>query len=323
MFTFHLQSDIMTLFNIRLQVIFVDFYTKGFNYYPDYILNIYVGNDISILNQKCYKIIHIESGISHITINGSEFILSGPHILCINEKDTFEFLEYNKAAVSIVIFNPSVINLKLDYLACNHLNADNDLCLTDCQDMFFTDIFKHDVSNDSKIVQIDDLTSSITIRNIRELSKLLKFQDTPSWPCRSRGLLLELLFYLAKPFDNGDDSASKLSIPPNYSKLTVDVISYLQSSYNQKLSASLMARIFHTNRTTLLNEFKKSTGVSLSQYLTQKRLQIATALLRDTQLSVTEICERTGFSDVSYFSKAFKKEINYTPSEYRNNMTKS
>ena len=84
-----------------------------------------------------------------------------------------------------------------------------------------------------------------------------------------------------------------------------------------------MARIFHTNRTTLLNEFKKNTGVSLSQYLAQKRFRIATALLRDTDLTISEICERTGFSDVSYFSKAFKKEISYTPSEYRHNITKS
>lgn len=47
------------------------------------------------------------------------------------------------------------------------------------------------------------------------------------------------------------------------------------------------------------------------------RMRIATTLLRDTELPILEICERTGFNDISYFSKAFKKEINYTPSEYR------
>ncbi len=300
----------------------MDFYTKGFNYYPDYVLNIYVSKDMIALKQECYKIIHIESGISHIKINDSKFILSGPHILCINEKDTVEFLEYNKVAVSIVLFNPSSVNSKLDYSICNFCNIDSNISHTDYQDIFLFKHFKHDIDIASKILQIDVLTSSSIIQYINNLNNQLVFQETPFWTCRSRAYLMEMLFSLANPIEN-DDSLNTIKISPDYSKLTIDVITYLQSSYNQKLSASLMARIFHTNRTTLLNEFKKSTGVSLSQYLTQKRLQIATALLRDTQLSVTEICERTGFSDVSYFSKAFKKEINYTPSEYRNNMTKS
>jgi AraC-like DNA-binding protein len=46
-------------------------------------------------------------------------------------------------------------------------------------------------------------------------------------------------------------------------------------------------------------------------------MTMAAAFLRDTELSVNEICERTGFSDISYFSRSFKKEVRYTPSEYR------
>ncbi|MDD4112409.1 MAG: AraC family transcriptional regulator, partial [Herbinix sp.] len=41
-------------------------------------------------------------------------------------------------------------------------------------------------------------------------------------------------------------------------------------------------------------------------------------LLRDTSLTLSEICERIGFSDTIYFSKVFKKALNQTPSEYRN-----
>jgi transcriptional regulator GlxA family with amidase domain len=44
---------------------------------------------------------------------------------------------------------------------------------------------------------------------------------------------------------------------------------------------------------------------------------MASTLLRDTELSVDEICERTGFHDISYFSKLFKKKLYHTPSEYR------
>ena len=79
----------------------------------------------------------------------------------------------------------------------------------------------------------------------------------------------------------------------------------------------MLTQILNTNRTTLLSEFKKYTNISLNRYLMQLRMRIATTLLRDTELPILEICERTGLNDISYFSKAFKKEINYTPSEYR------
>ncbi len=290
--------------------------TKGFNYFPDYTLEIFVSNNDTVLSQSCYKIIHIKSGINKITVNGSEFILSGPHILCINEKDIIAFDDYNAETVSIILFNPTVINMRLDYSTCN--NSDQDMNLTDYQDVYFVDHFKHSVKNEAKFFHLDELASNVIKTKISELNKQLTLQDTPSWPCRSRALLFELLFYFSKPVDDEDTSCS-VCIPPNYSRLTVDVITFLQSSYDQKLSSTKIARIFHTNRTTLLNEFKNSTGISLSNYLIEKRLQIATALLRDTQLNIAEICERTGFSDESYFCKVFKKRIKHTPSEYRNN----
>ena len=299
--------------------------TIGFNFYPECILAVSVHNTPDILEQDCsdyYKIIYIDSGISHITINDSDFILSGPQVLCINELDKIEFNKYKKESIRIILFNPSFINTKLNFSICNFCDIDSNISHTDYQDIFLFKHFKHDIDIASKILQIDVLTSSSIIQYINNLNNQLVFQETPFWTCRSRAYLMEMLFSLANPIEN-DDSLNTIKISPDYSKLTIDVITYLQSSYNQKLSSTQMARIFHTNRTTLLNEFKKNTGVSLSQYLAQKRFRIATALLRDTDLTISEICERTGFSDVSYFSKAFKKEISYTPSEYRHNITKS
>jgi AraC family L-rhamnose operon regulatory protein RhaS len=47
-------------------------------------------------------------------------------------------------------------------------------------------------------------------------------------------------------------------------------------------SRDMLARMFHTNRTTILQDFKKSTGQSINRYLTQLRMTMAAALLRDT-----------------------------------------
>ncbi len=63
--------------------------------------------------------------------------------------------------------------------------------------------------------------------------------------------------------------------------------------------------------------FKKETGLSFVQYLTNVRLERAKDLLRNTDDKTYEIAEKIGFSEPNYFSFTFKKHIGMSPSQYR------
>ena len=66
--------------------------------------------------------------------------------------------------------------------------------------------------------------------------------------------------------------------------------------------------------------YKKLTALSATTpvtFIRNIRLQKATVLLREEDISVNEIAEKTGFNSASYFSKCFKKEFGILPSEYR------
>lgn len=63
--------------------------------------------------------------------------------------------------------------------------------------------------------------------------------------------------------------------------------------------------------------FKKETGMSLSEYITAKRIALARQLLETTELSIVEISRRAGFSYSSYFVRIFKKKTGITPQQYR------
>jgi len=54
------------------------------------------------------------------------------------------------------------------------------------------------------------------------------------------------------------------------------------------------------------------------QYVTQKRIDKAKALLNTHQLTVTEVCNEVGFESIGSFSILFKKEIGFAPTYYRN-----
>lgn len=80
-----------------------------------------------------------------------------------------------------------------------------------------------------------------------------------------------------------------------------------------------LANMVHISPGYLSRIFKKETGLSLSDYIIQKRISVAKQLLVKTNLPITTIAERIGLSYASYFTKLFKEKVNMTPQEYRQN----
>lgn len=84
-----------------------------------------------------------------------------------------------------------------------------------------------------------------------------------------------------------------------------------------EISREELARQVYMSPDYLSRLFKKETGLSLSEYMIQKRISLAKQLLETTDLSIVEISQRTGFSYSSYFVRIFKKKAGVTPQQYR------
>ena len=67
----------------------------------------------------------------------------------------------------------------------------------------------------------------------------------------------------------------------------------------------------------ICRKFKKVTGKSFSEYLTEIRIRQAIEYLNTTQLTVREIASLTGFSSPNYFSEVFLKKQGLPPNKYR------
>ena len=63
--------------------------------------------------------------------------------------------------------------------------------------------------------------------------------------------------------------------------------------------------------------FKETMGMSFTQYLNDYRLNIAGQTLRSTTDNISDIAQNTGFDNLSYFTRMFKKKYGMTPGEYR------
>lgn len=91
----------------------------------------------------------------------------------------------------------------------------------------------------------------------------------------------------------------------------------LDKDFDQPLTLSSMAQMYHYNEKYLGRIFKAQLGVSFGEYLNGKRLSHAAKLLRKTGDSILDISQRTGFNNVTYFNRLFRKKFGTSPSQYR------
>lgn len=110
--------------------------------------------------------------------------------------------------------------------------------------------------------------------------------------------------------------ANSSDIPYNaLSKHTTAIIHYIKDHYHEKITIAQLSELLGISSTYLSLMFKKETGLSIHQYLTEYRIMKATVLLKDH--SVVDVCYLCGFCDSSHFIAAFKKHFGYTPASYK------
>lgn len=98
----------------------------------------------------------------------------------------------------------------------------------------------------------------------------------------------------------------------------VDIlIRYIHEHLEHDLSRAELADIVHLHPDYLSALFRQKMNVSLLEYITKERITKAKQLLLTTDIPIGEIATRTGFQNISYFSKMFKRLEHLTPNQYR------
>jgi len=94
-------------------------------------------------------------------------------------------------------------------------------------------------------------------------------------------------------------------------------VQYFQEHYNQPLSIKEYAAAHNLSEGWFIQNFKQYTNSTPAQYLLSLRIHNAKVLLESTNYNVTEISNIIGYENPLYFSRIFKKQTGFSPSEYR------
>jgi len=100
-----------------------------------------------------------------------------------------------------------------------------------------------------------------------------------------------------------------------------NIIKYINENYmNENLSQTFLADYFQISPTYLSNFFKDQTGVKMTSYIAKVRMEKAKELLKDNSLTIADISQRVGCSNVMTLIRTFKKVEGITPGQYRENI---
>lgn len=95
------------------------------------------------------------------------------------------------------------------------------------------------------------------------------------------------------------------------------ILKYVEEHYADRITIEDMAALTFYSKSHFMKFFKAHTGSSFIEYLNDYRLTMAERLLRSSDLSVLEAAEQSGFDNLSYFNRIFKKKYGSSPGKYR------
>ncbi|MDE6101882.1 MAG: helix-turn-helix domain-containing protein, partial [Ruminococcus sp.] len=101
------------------------------------------------------------------------------------------------------------------------------------------------------------------------------------------------------------------------SKLVNEISRYIRNHISEPIKTSDIADYLGKSRGGITTEFKKQTGMNLSDFIKLKKIQEAQELLYETKKSLVLISDYLGFSSQSHFTRVFKEITGITPKEYR------
>lgn len=104
---------------------------------------------------------------------------------------------------------------------------------------------------------------------------------------------------------------------PTDSHQCATVRHYIDTHYKEPLTLDTLSSVAHINKYYLAHAFKEEYGLSPIRYMISRRIDESRFLLRETDMSMSQIARVLGFSSASYFSQSFRRAEGMTPAEYR------
>ena len=252
----------------------------------------YLNNNWAPHYHRAVEIIYILEGTATVFMNKQKYLLKPKDILVIDSMKLHE-LVYRKRKATGMLFEISKTYMK-KYL------PDIELMNIECCSLY----------REGKEEQISRL------QQIMENIALLYKDHEHGFMLKSASLMLELVSILTEDF-----SSSVYNVIPGHfiSRMEHlgDIINYIEDNYRNPVSVQEAADHVGFNKEYFCRYFKKNSGYSFMDFLSNVRLNHIYQDLMFTTDPVSEIIDRNGYSNIKLFYSKFKEKYGCTPGDVR------
>ena len=134
------------------------------------------------------------------------------------------------------------------------------------------------------------------------------------WHIKVKSLMMDFLIsYMRKTTDY---HKSGQEITSNFTQIN-SALRYIETNYNKDISVKDIAQATGLSPDYMSKQFKNMVGVGPAEYYRNLRMAKAMEMLKNSDISITEVAEQLGFCDTSIFSRQFKQIVGVSPTAFR------
>lgn len=240
-----------------------------------------------------FEIIYLEKGTASFSVDGREYVLSPHQFLFVNCGSIHSGKSIDSPESYAIVFNLNML-----------CSEEPDICKT--KYLQPVEMRKLSVPN-----FIDD---SFLGDQIFSLIKVWQ-QKTYGYELYVKSILLAVFYYL---FNKGYVTASNYDREFNLKLEKIKAaLDYININYSNPISTEELSKVANLSKYYFCRLFKEITHLSPIDYINKFRIEKALELMKNTNLSISEIAFEVGFNNVSYFIKVFKEHMGLTPLQYK------
>lgn len=239
-----------------------------------------------------YELYYFLSGDVTYYIEGQVYRIKKNDMMIINNKELHR-PKFNSARP----YERMVIHFKPEYVA--------PFITKDYNPLFYLE--KRKLGHHNK-VEAEEVISSGIGRYFSEMEECIR-KSLSETPLVVKTLLLQMLVALNGIYLRKKNIRADLA---KYDQRIITIVDYINNNIDKKISLALLEEKFFINKYYLCHLFKETTGFTVIEYLTYKRIMKAKELLAKGY-PVLEVCHSVGFGDYSSFYKVLKRLVGKSP----------
>ena len=245
------------------------------------------------------EIIYVSEGAVSVSLRNEEYILDEGDIVLVHPQTIHAIKQYrdHSARYFNILFRFSMLE-----------SGSKDIC----REKYFQPIYDRELLMPERLTAEHPLHGELKPLIQQLLVDPRRQRQSDELMIKSR--VFEIMYRILPYCEKADKDSAYEDIV--FEKLKRS-LRYLEEHFADDLTIGHMAAISNYSASHFSKLFRQLTGDSFTQYLKRFRLETAAERIRTEKAKISEIAMECGFSNLSYFSRAFNERYKMSPSEYR------